>query len=62
MRRLWSSRTFLPFLVLNIRPILFGALVGFTEWGIIGRPEWVGLANFEAAFADGRGWRMTCGG
>jgi multiple sugar transport system permease protein len=42
----------LPFLVFNICPILFGAVVGFTEWGIIGTPEWVGLANFRAAFAD----------
>jgi multiple sugar transport system permease protein len=41
-----------PFLVFNICPILFGAVVGFTEWGIIGRPEWVGLENFRAAFAD----------
>jgi ABC-type sugar transport system permease subunit len=41
-----------PFLVFNICPILFGAVVGFTEWGIIGTPEWVGLDNFRAAFAD----------
>jgi multiple sugar transport system permease protein len=57
----WSGYLFvaffgLPFLIFNICPILFGALVGFTEWGIIGRPEWVGLANFEAAFADGWLW------
>jgi multiple sugar transport system permease protein len=42
----------LPFLIFNISPILFGAVVGFTEWGIIGSPEWVGLANFREAFAD----------
>jgi multiple sugar transport system permease protein len=41
-----------PFLVFNICPILFGAVVGFTEWGIIGTPEWVGLENFRTAFAD----------
>ncbi len=41
-----------PFLIFNICPILFGAVVGFTEWGIIGRPEWVGLENFREAFAD----------
>jgi multiple sugar transport system permease protein len=41
-----------PFLIFNICPILFGAVVGFTEWGIIGTPEWVGLDNFKAAFAD----------
>ena len=53
----WSGYVFvaffgLPFLVFNICPILFGALVGFTEWGIIGAPEWVGLANFREALAD----------
>ena len=57
----WSGYLFvaffgLPFLVFNICPILFGALVGFTEWGIIGRPEWVGLANFRDALADGWLW------
>jgi multiple sugar transport system permease protein len=53
----WSGYVFvaffgLPFLIFNICPILFGAIVGFTEWGIIGAPEWVGLANFREAFAD----------
>ena len=57
----WSGYVFvaffgLPFLVFNICPILFGALVGFTEWGIIGRPEWVGLANFREAAADSWLW------
>jgi multiple sugar transport system permease protein len=42
----------LPFLIFNVCPILFGTVVGFTEWGIIGRPEWVGLDNFREAFAD----------
>jgi multiple sugar transport system permease protein len=42
----------LPFLIFNVCPILFGTIVGFTEWGIIGRPEWVGLDNFREAFAD----------
>jgi multiple sugar transport system permease protein len=53
----WSGYAFvaffgLPFLIFNICPILFGAIVGFTEWGIIGAPKWVGLENFEDAFAD----------
>jgi multiple sugar transport system permease protein len=53
----WSGYVFvgffgLPFLIFNICPILFGVIVGFTEWGIIGTPEWVGLDNFREAFAD----------
>ena len=46
----------LPFMLFNIAPILFGVYVGFTDWGIIGTPEWVGLANFERAFADEWVW------
>lgn len=42
----------LPFFLFNILPVLFGAYVAFTKWSIIGKPKWIGLANFEAAFAD----------
>jgi multiple sugar transport system permease protein len=53
----WSGYLFvaffgLPFLIFNVGPILFGAIVGFTEWGIIGRPEWIGLDNYREAFDD----------
>ena len=41
-----------PFLLFNIAPIFFGAYVGFTKWGIFGRPKWVGLQNFTDAFED----------
>ena len=41
-----------PFLVFNILPVLFGAYVAFTEWSIIGSPNWVGLDNFREAFGD----------
>ncbi|MEZ5934547.1 MAG: sugar ABC transporter permease [Alphaproteobacteria bacterium] len=46
----------IPFMVFNIMPILFGIYVGFTDWSIIGTPNWVGLANFERAFADEWVW------
>ena len=42
----------IPFLVFNVGPVLFGVYVGFTEWGIMGAPRWVGLDNYRAAFAD----------
>lgn len=47
----------IPFLVFNILPVLFGLFVGFTEWGIIGQPEWVGLGNFQEALADPDLWQ-----
>jgi multiple sugar transport system permease protein len=42
----------IPFLLFNIAPIFFGIFLAFTEWGIVGAPTWVGLANFEEALAD----------
>ncbi len=42
----------IPFLVFNVMPVFFGAYVAFTEWRILGTPEWVGLQNFRTAFAD----------
>jgi ABC-type sugar transport system permease subunit len=41
-----------PFLLFNIAPIFFGIYLAFTEWGIVGAPTWVGLANFQEALAD----------
>jgi len=42
----------IPFLLFNIAPIFFGIYLSFTEWGIVGAPTWVGLANFKEALAD----------
>jgi multiple sugar transport system permease protein len=41
-----------PFLLFNIAPIFFGIYLSFTEWGIVGDPVWIGLANFKEALAD----------
>jgi ABC-type sugar transport system permease subunit len=41
-----------PFVIFNVLPVLFGAFVAFTEWGIIGSPQWIGLQNFRDAFDD----------
>ncbi|GAB5376253.1 MAG: sugar ABC transporter permease [Acuticoccus sp.] len=46
----------IPFLIFNILPVLFGAFVAFTEWRIIGTPEWIGLENFTEAFGDEWVW------
>jgi multiple sugar transport system permease protein len=53
----WSAYLFIlpffvPFLVFTVGAIGFGSYVSFTEWGIIGDPTWVGLANFRRAFDD----------
>jgi len=53
----WSGYAFVgfftvPFCLFTILPVLFGGYVGFTEWGILGTPKWVGLANFREAFRD----------
>lgn len=45
-----------PFLIFNVGPVLFGIYVGFTEWGIIGSPTWVGLENYRTALADDWFW------
>jgi len=42
----------LPFLAFNVAPILFGAGVAFTRWGVFGPPHWVGLKNFVDASKD----------
>ena len=41
-----------PFLLFNIAPVIFGAFISFTKWGIFGRPKWIGLQNFADAFND----------
>ncbi len=57
-RRLdWSGYIFVgfftvPFLAFNVLPILFGIYVAFTDWSIIGSPDWVGWKNFSAAAQD----------
>jgi multiple sugar transport system permease protein len=43
---------FLPFVVLTVGAILFGTFVSFTDWGIVGDPNWVGLDNYVKALSD----------
>lgn len=53
----WAGYLFIlaftvPFLLFNVMPVLFGIYVGFTDWSIIGDPNWVGLQNYRDAIAD----------
>src|SRR5688572_21276582 len=43
---------FLPFLIFTVAAVGFGAYVSFTEWGVIGDPQWIGLDNFQRALQD----------
>lgn len=43
---------FIPFLTFTVVAIIFGAYIAFTNWSIMGSPEWVGLKNFQEAFRD----------
>jgi len=42
----------IPFILFNLAPLAFGVIVAFTNWSIIGAPQFVGLANFKAALTD----------
>lgn len=53
----WAGYAFIaafavPFLLFNVMPVLFGIYVSFTDWSIIGDPEWVGLDNYREALHD----------
>lgn len=39
-------------LVFTFYPIFFGLPLAFTNYSVIGETKWIGLANFERAFAD----------
>jgi len=39
-------------LVTTVLPILSSVAISFTKWGIVGAPEWVGLANFSRMLQD----------
>lgn len=43
---------FIPFTVTVLGAIVFGVFVSFTDWKIIGTPQWVGLSNYTQALHD----------
>jgi len=53
----WAAYGFLApfglfFGVFTLAGIVFGLYLSFTEWGIMGSPEWVGLENYARALDD----------
>lgn len=41
---------FILFAIFGFFPAVFGIYVAFTQWNLIGDPEWVGLDNFRVLF------------
>jgi multiple sugar transport system permease protein len=41
-----------PFLLFTALPLLFGVMVSFTTWSVIGPPQWVGFRNYRQALSD----------
>lgn len=53
---------FIPFILFTFLAILFGVYISFTEWGIVGDPDWIGLKNYQEVLADDwvpKVWRNT---
>ena len=42
------------FLAFRLGPAVAGMAVSFTNWSIVGTPQWVGLGNYEAMARDPR--------
>lgn len=49
---LFLSPFLLLFIVFLLIPGIVGVLASFTKWGILGSPEWIGIANYTKIFAD----------
>jgi len=47
---------FLPFFLFTFVSLLFGALVAFSDWGIVGEIHFVGLENFRKFLSDRPAW------
>lgn len=43
---------FVPFLLFTAGAIIFGAVVAFTDWRVVGEVSFLGTANFREAFSD----------
>ncbi|MCS7222171.1 MAG: sugar ABC transporter permease [Anaerolineae bacterium] len=46
----------LAFLVLILFPFLANIGLSFTKWSGVGKPVWIGLANYERAISDSSFW------
>ena len=51
----------LGFLLWQLGPILGSLFIAFTDWGIAGNPEWIGLENFKTIFTNDALFRKSIG-
>jgi multiple sugar transport system permease protein len=49
---LFISPWLIGFIVFFFGPIIASLIISFTSWNIVGAPEWVGLANYQAIFTS----------
>lgn len=51
----------LPYLIVFILflllPAIAGFVISFTDWRILGTPNWIALGNYESIFADKQFWQ-----
>lgn len=52
---LFISPWLIGFIVFFVGPIIASFVLSFTQWNIVGTPEWIGLKNYQDIFtADPR--------
>jgi multiple sugar transport system permease protein len=51
----------LGFLLWQLGPIIGSLFIAFTDWGIAGNPEWIGLQNFKQIFTSDELFRKSIG-
>jgi multiple sugar transport system permease protein len=51
---LCASPAIVGFLLWQFGPMVASLLIGFTDWKIIGTPQWIGLDNFARMFGEDR--------
>lgn len=49
---LFISPWLIGFIVFFVAPIIASFLLSFTDWNIVGQPEWVGFYNYEQIFTS----------
>lgn len=45
------------FILFLLLPAIAGFVISFTDWRILGTPNWKGLGNFQSIFADKQFWQ-----
>lgn len=54
---LFASPWIIGFILWTLGPMIASLFIAFTEWDLIGSPQWVGLSNVQAMFNDTLVWQ-----